>query len=136
MANHIEALDILVCKLKGVAIQIRSKMASSVSWALSDFEDDEYITKRAALEIASGIGSASIITYQSGTSQVATLGEDIQVIFDQPYQSVTGVQVVSGDITYEGLSKQYQTGGGAINGFLIIGGGSIPTPFRVDFVAQ
>jgi len=135
MANHIEALDILVSKLKGVAIKVRSKLASSVSWSLADFEDDEYITKRAALELTSG-GSASIITYQSGTSQVAILGDDIQVIFTEPYQSVTGVQVVSGDITYEGLSKQYQTGGGAINGFLIIGGGSIPTPFRVDFVAQ
>jgi len=100
------------------------------------YEENQLITEGRVQQLLGGIGSASIITYQSDTSQVAVLGEDIQVTFDQPYQSITGVQVVSGDITYEGLSKQYQTGGGAINGFLIIGGGSIPTPFRVDFVAQ
>lgn len=77
-----------------------------------------------------------VVSYTSTSPQVAILADDIQVIFEQPYQLVTGVQVVSGDITYEGFSKQYQTGGGAINGMLIIGAGSVPIPFRVDFIGQ
>lgn len=102
------------------------------------YEDNQLITEgRAKQLLGSSPGSGSIISYASGTPNIGLVDDGIQVIFDVGYAMVTGVQVVSGNQSYEGISKVYQTGvGGVINGMLLQIPGGVPEPFRVDFIGQ